>query len=493
MNDALLGIDLGTTAVKVGLFADDGRLLALSTQEYTLDTPRESWAELDAEVYWRRVAAGTAEVTRQAPAWRVAAIGLSSQGQTFVLLDAAHRPLRPAIVWLDTRAREEAAFLQEKLGAEALQRHLGVPFARPISSGPKLLWVKRHEAPVWAKVRHAAMLPEFIGQRLTGEYVCDPSNMGTTDFYGRLGWWPEALEAAGIPRELFGDVRDSGALLGRVTPEAASALGIEPGIPVGVGSNDQLTGALGVGNARPGLLSGAIGTAMAIVGTLPRDADLARTTIPAGAHAVPGLRYALTFSITTGILLKWYRDKFAPGSSYEELVRLAASVEPGAGGLLFLPHFAGIATPTFDATVRGGWIGLTLAHGPAHVVRALLEAVGFTVRDAIELLRRHFGREWTELRVLGGATRSDFWMQMIADISGAVVEKPACPEAAVLGAAICGGVAAGRLPGLAAASERFYRREKRFEPHRDAARYAEPYRRYRAAMEALYPGALGLG
>ena len=490
--NALLGIDLGATAVKVGLFsAEDGRMLGLSTQEYALSSPREGWAEMDAETYWRAVVAGVREVQRQAPDWRAVSIGLSSQGQTFMLLDKAHRPIRPAVVWLDVRAQKEADELLRKLGPEAWRARTGYPFCQAISSAPKLIWLAREEPEHWRRAHHVAMLPEFIGHRLTGQYVCDPANMESSSFYGDLGWWDEALKAAGIPRELFGDVKDSGERIGALTTAAAKELSLDPGLPVGVGSNDQLTGAIGVGNVRPGLMSGAVGTAMAIIGTLPGDAPPG-ANLPVDRHAAPGLRYALTFSITSGILLKWFRDGFAPGKSYDDLTAMAASVEIGAGGLTLLPHFAGMATPTFDSSVRGGLAGLTLAHGQAHLVRAVLESVGFMVRDSVELLRANFHRDWRSLRILGGATRSPAWVQMIADIAGMPIELPRCSEAAVFGGAILGGVAAGVLPGIVEASERFYASDRVFTPGADAMKYQEPYRRYRAAMERMYPGALGL-
>lgn len=490
---ALLGIDLGTTAVKLGLFAvADGRQLALAVREYPLQTPHDRWAELDAEVYWQAIVAGMAELRRQAPAAAVAAIGLSSQGQTFVVLDEADRPLRPAIVWLDTRGEAQCRRLLAELGADAYRRHTGTAFPQPISSAPKLMWLAEHEPATWRRIRHVAMLPEFIGHRLTGRYACDPCNLGSSGLLGEDGWWDDALRVAGTPREWFGDVVPTGGLVGTLTPAAAAALGLPPGLPVGSGSNDQLTGAVGVANVRPGILSGAIGTAMALVATLPGAGGPAAPRLAAHAHAVPGLRFALTFAMTTGILLRWYRDKFGGGQSYDELLARAAIVPPGADGLTFLPHFSGIATPTFDATVKGGLTGLTLAHGPEHVVRALIEAVAFTVRDALELLGESYPTRWEVLRVLGGATRSPLWLQLIADVSGLPVERPACHEAAVFGAALAGGVAGGLLPDLVSAAERGYRVDRRWTPGPDRDRYAEPYRRYRQAMEQLYPGALGL-
>lgn len=492
MPEALLGIDLGTTAVKVGLFsAEDGRALAVSTQEYALTSPHEGWAEMDAEAYWRAVVAGVREVRHVAPGWRAVSIGLSSQGQTFVLLDNVHRPIRPAVVWLDVRAEGEADELLRALGPEAWRARTGYPFPQTIASAPKLMWLARHERDRWARTRHVAMLPEFIAHRLTGRFACDPDDMASTGVYGEQGWWDEALRAAGIPGELFGEVVLSGRPIGALTASAAGELSLEPGLPVGAGSNDQLTGAIGAGNVRPGVMSGAIGTAMAIVGTLPGDARK-DGALPSFAHAAPELRYALTFTITSGILLKWFRDNFAEGESYETLVHAASSVPPGAEGLTLLPHFAGMATPTFNPSVRGALIGLTLKHGRAHMVRAVMESVGFMVRDSAELLRTGFQCDWQSLRVLGGATRSPAWVQMIADIAGVPVELPQCSEAAVLGGAILGGVAADVLPGIVEASERFYRPAGVFTPGGNSAEYREPYERYRKTMDLLYPGALGL-
>jgi xylulokinase len=406
-------------------------------------------------------------------------------------MDKDDRPIRPAVVWLDIRAQKEADELLRKLGPQAYRSHTGYPFPQGISSAPKLMWLSRNEPGNWKRVRHVAMLPEFIGHRLTGRYVCDPSDMGSSGFYGHLGWWGDALKAAAMPREFFGEVKRSGERIGEMTASAAAELSLEPGLPVGVGSNDQLTGAIGVGNVQPGLMSGAIGTAMGIIGTLPGDTpDTGR--LPAYDHAVPDRKFALTFSITTGILLKWYRDRFAEGKNYGDLVRIAGEVEIGANGLTLLPHFAGMATPTFDSSVRGGLVGLTLAHGQAHVARAILEAVGFMVRDAAELMRANFHRDWQSLRILGGATRSPVWIQMVADIAEMPIELPLSSEAAVFGGAILGGVAGGLLPGIIPASERFYRPARVFAPGPDSEKYRTPCRRYRAIMEQLYPGALGL-
>ncbi|HUS80275.1 MAG TPA: FGGY-family carbohydrate kinase, partial [Armatimonadota bacterium] len=252
-------------------------------------------------------------------------------------------------------------------------------------------------------------------------------------------------------------------------------------------SNDQLNGAVGVGNVRPGIASGTVGTAMAVITSyeMPKGQD-------ASAHPGRGLAYKLCFAKCTGMLLTWLRDTLAPGESYEALLAEAAEVAPGCEGLTCLPHFSGTATPTFRSDVRGGFVGLTLGHGRGHLVRAVAEAVCFTARDALELTARE-ARAPAELRMLGGATRSELWMQMMADVVGLPLQVPRCGEAPVLGAAIFAGVACGRFGSMVEGADTCYRPGRTFMSDQGRAQvYDQAYRAYRDAMERLYPGALGL-
>ena len=204
-----------------------------------------------------------------------------------------------------------------------------------------------------------------------------------------------------------------------------------------------------------------------------------------------GLYYTLTFGKTSGALLTWLRGLVGPEVSYAALLEEATGVPIGCEGLLLLPHFCGVATPTFRSDVRGGVVGLALVHKRAHFVRAVAEATCFLARDALTLAR-HAGQEPNELRMLGGATQSDYWMQMMADVVRLPLEIPACTEAALLGAAVFAGVTSGRFASVAEGAEAFYRPRKRFAPReREAKEYEGPYAAYREAMERLYPGALG--
>lgn len=508
---ALMGLDLGTTAVKVGIFdAQTGEPLGVARSEYTPTSPRAGWMELDAREYWRAAAEATRAAHRQAGAPQVAGIGLSSQGQTLVPLDGALRPLRPAIVWLDTRAEEQARRLNELLPAEDLRRHRGAAAINAIDSAPKLLWLREHEPETWAATRHVVMLPDYLGLLMTGELRLDLSNAGSMALVDRVtdDWWDAGLEAVGLPREWLSPLGHAGEAIGLLSESAARELGLGAAVPVALGCNDQLAGAVGAGNVEPGLASGTAGTAMAIVTTLRALPEPMPAGLLMGRHAVPGLCFLLTYAKTSGVLLTWLRDLLG-GGDYEALLAEAAGAPVGCDGLVCLPHFSGTATPTFRSEVRGGFVGLTLGHGRAHLLRAAAEAVCCCARDALALAADAASRAGSptcgatnegaprgapirELRMLGGAARSDWWMQMMADVVRLPIAVPACADAAVLGAAVFGGVAAGLLGSIEEGGRRFYRPERRFTPDSDLApAYDAAWSAYRDAMERLWPGALG--
>ncbi len=490
---ALMGLDLGTTAVKVGLFdADSGEALGVARSEYTPVSPRPGWLELEACEYRRAAVEATRAAHAQAGAPRVVGIGLSSQGQTFMPLDGSHRPLRPAIVWLDTRAEEQARRLSARFDPDELRRRRGVPAFNAIDSAPKMLWLREHEPEMWAATRHLVMLPDYLGLMMTGALRLDLCNAGSTGLVDRTvdDWWQAGLDAVGVQREWLSPLGWPGERIGGLTVAAARELGLEAGTPVALGSNDQLNGAVGAGNVEPGLASGTAGTAMAIIATLAHIPEPMPDGMNWGKHPVPGLWYLLNYAKTSGVVLTWLRDLLGAGD-YDALLAEAEQVPAGSDGLVCLPHFSGTATPTFRSDVRGGFVGLTLGHGRGHLVRAVVEAVCFCARDALALTAS-IAQSATELRMLGGAAQSDWWMQVMADTVRLPVAIPACAEAAVLGGAIFGGVAAGRLESIEAGARRFYRTAKRLEPRAEMAEvYDAAYAAYRDAMERVYPGALG--
>ncbi|MBD3176930.1 MAG: hypothetical protein GF320_17270 [Armatimonadia bacterium] len=491
MTPASLGIDLGTSATKVGLYAaGDGRQLALSSQSYDLASPESGWAELDAEEYWRAVGCGVRDVLRRAPSVDVVAMGLSSQGQTFVCLDSDDQPLRPAIAWLDARAHREAAEVRERLGAQAFRRRTGLPEPSAIDSLSKILWLRRHEPTTMERCRRALLLPAFIALRLTSRAVCDPANGASTGMLDRLTgeWWHEALALCTLPAQAMGEVAPARSVAGELTPDAAGALGLAPGIPVAVGTNDQYAGALAVGNREPGRLSGTLGTAMPLLATVEDAAPFEGSGLLLAPHPLGSGWFAMAYTKTAAACLDWLRRILDDTAGTGLLVDEAMALAPGAGGVTCIPHLTGISTPSFDDSVRGGFLGLSLGHGRAHLVRAAMEAVCFSARDSLALLGS-VGRDWSEITLTGGATASTDWMSMLADVLGITVRVTDAPEAACRGAALLGLLASGDEGALdwPAGSPQG---DVAYQPNPSVAgAYDTAYSGYVQAMDALYPGA----
>ena len=483
MSDGLyVGIDLGTTGVKVALFDVSGNMPAMAVRETRLDTPAPGFAEFDGLAYADHVFDCLREVL-SAPgvdANAVRAIGFSSQAQTFVLLDADGVPVRPAVSWLDVRAEAEAAELTR------IARDLGEGDVFTVSSLPKILWIRRHEPAVFERVQQILLLPDYLIWRLTGRSLSDIVTAASTCASSRWqGEWIDGLlEPCGLTASQMPDIVGTGSSAGRLADRVAAELGLPEHVIAVAGTNAQNTGALGAGTMRPGCASMALGTALAIVVT-----SATREPVPNGVMVGPhpasssdgpdgALYTVLAYAKTAGIVLRWFRDTFAPDRSYEELFRELSEAPIGAEGLSCLPHFSGSATPEFCPSMRGAFAGLTLGHGRKHMARALVESLCFTVRENLDRLDQV--SKVSELHALGGGAKSDQWLQMIADATGVPVERPVQSEAACLGAAELAMVADGAFESVADVSEALYRVDRRFEPDPAKRRaYDEARDRYR--------------
>ncbi|NLC59390.1 MAG: hypothetical protein GX774_21335 [Armatimonadetes bacterium] len=485
---AYLTFDIGTTALKSALIDEAGRMLALHTSEYALRTPQPDRAEMAPETYWRAAIEGArAVLTRsgRAPA-EVAAIGFSSQGQSFVPLDRAGRPLHDVIVWVDNRAQAVAdAWEAEWLSREEYHRISGYPGLPAGLTLFKIAWLAQH-APAAHRAWKFLCLPDYLIYRLTGETVTDRVIAQFSGLYDlrRGDWEPRLLAAAGIGPEQLPRLQEPGTVAGRLRPEAAAALGLPPGVPVCVGANDQIAGAVGAGNARPGIVTETTGTALALIATTETLLEDARLCV--GRHAAPDACFAMAFTTTSAIVLKWLRDQCVPGQEYATFLAGVETIAPGCDGLTALPHFAGTGTPTYNPAVRGAFAGLTLAHTRAHLARAILEACACMLQECLEPIQAH-GTHLDAIRSLGGAARSDLWLQIKADLLGIPVERPACPAAASLGAAILAATGVGHFGSIREGAEAWYRPARRFDPEASRfATYREVYDRYRALYTRLY-------
>jgi xylulokinase len=446
----ILAHDLGTTSNKASLYRDDGAIVASVTVSYPVDFGVGGKAEQHADDWWQAVAAATRQLlsqTHTSPA-AVACVVFSGQMMGAVLLDAQGQPLRPAIIWADTRSQREADHLIAQVGMERAYAITGHRINATYSLS-KLMWVRANEPALWARVRHVLLAKDYVAFCLTGRMVTDPSDASSMNAYDqRSGHWSdELLGAAAIDPALLPEIVASTAVVGGVTPAAARITGLLAGTPVVIGGGDGPAAALGAGIIAPD--SGAyayLGSSswVSLAADQPLYDPYMRTMT--FNHVIPG-RFVPTATMQAGgASLEWVVDLLAPGHPAERYGRLfaeAAEVAAAEEGLLFLPHLLGERSPYWNPRARGAFIGLAKHHGQAHMVRAVLEGVAMNLLTGLRAFEEQ-GSPVGPIDAIGGGARSDVWLQILADTWGRSVRRRSLvDEANSLGAAIIGGVAVG--------------------------------------------------
>jgi xylulokinase len=496
-----LGIDAGTTSMKAALFDLSGRALAVARAEYALDTPAPAVVECDAEVYWSACCRVVREALTAAriPADEVATVAISSQAETLIAVDAAGRPLRPAIVWLDNRAVAEAAEFRDRFGEEAMFRLSGQPEAAPTWPACKLLWLRRNEPHIFDAAAKFLLLEDFLLHRLTGEFVTEHS-LQTSSYMldiTRREWWQPVLDYLGVGSERLGRLVAPGALIGPLSAAGAEAVGLTTRTQAVASAIDQCVGALGAGNAIPGVITETTGAALAVVATIDRPYFDPRRRLPCYCHALPGLYCLLPWGQTAGMALRWFRDEFYPleserarengVDSYDQMTAEAARVPPGSDGLLALPHLEGAFTPEYNASARGAFFGATLRTGRGHFTRALMESVAFMLKRQVDLVEE-MGFPVSEVRSIGGGAASPLWLQIKADVLGKPLRTVEASEPGCLGAAVLGALATGCYGSASQAVTGMVRTKQQIDPERrNAQAYAEAFTRYCELYDRLAP------
>ena len=491
---ALLGVDLGAGSLKASVIALDGRLLGEAAAPIETQHPRFGWAEQDPRAWLAafNLAVPRALAAAGIGAGEVAAIGLSAGAHIPVLLDEADQPLRPAILWSDTRATAEAAELHARAGALILERSLNK--ANATWTLPMLAWIKRHEPAVAAKTRRLCLAKDYLRLCLTGTWETDFS-----DVIGALmgdlrsgGWSPELCALIDWPVETLPPVVAPTRIVGGVTAAAAGAAGLAPGTPVVCGSNDTTVEFFGIGAVEPGM--GAVKLATAGVLFSAADHPLVNPPISCYPHILPDLYYTATGTNSCASSHRWVRDTlFQPnagtadgGTSFAEMDRLAATAAPGSGGLLFHPYLQGERAPHWDPLLRADFVGLTMQHGRAEIARAVYEGIAFSIRDLVEQARG-VGQELGEVKLIGGGAKSATWRQIIADVTGLSLVLPGNGDAS-FGAALVAGVGVGLFPDPRGAVEACVTTVARAEPDlKRRAFYDDLFGLYRETQQALAP------
>jgi xylulokinase len=481
-----LGVDLGGSGAKAGVFGEAGELLGFGQVSAPVQATPEGYSEVPIESVYEAAREASRQAIAQAGR-RIRALAVASQGQTFVSLDAGGRPLHPAILWYDSRASEQAQRLTEALAQAAGAERK--PVVQAISTAPKILWLRQHQPQAMARAARYLLLPDYLCWRLTGTPVTDSNTAMSTGLYAEdaRDYCAAALQAAQIRPDELARIAQPGAPVATLRPEAAAEWGLEPDTLLVCGTNDQYAGALGAGNCAPGIVSETSGTCLALVTLTERLPEPLPVGLLGGRFPIQRYQFALAYAKTAGLVLDWLRREMCPGRSLEDLEQLAAAVPPGSHGLTVLPHFDGTVSPRPDPAVRGVFADLNLGHTLGDLYRAILESLSFSLRENVELMARS-GFDLTRIRSIGGGARSDLWLQMKADVTGLPVDRPACAEAATMGAAMLAATGAGIFDTVERSAEVFYRTQRTFEPcnaHRAA--YDAAYRRYQNLWQRLYP------
>jgi xylulokinase len=463
--EALVGIDVGTTAVKALAVSPSGEVLARAQASYPLSTPRPGWAEQDPEDWWRATQEALAAL-----GVKPAAIGLSGQMHGLVALDSADRVLRPAILWNDGRTQRQCELIEELVGFERLVALTGNRALAGFTA-PKLLWMREHEPELFAQIRSMLLPKDYVRLRLTGERATDVSDASGTLLFdvGARAWSAPLMDTLELDPAILPQALES--------PEPTGAW---EGIPVVAGGGDQAAGAVGVGaTVAGGPLSVVLGTSGVVFAALPGFAADPQARVHAFCHAVPGAWHAMGVMLSAGGALRWLRD-VTGGAAFDELMAEAEPWEPGVEGLTFLPYLAGERTPHADPEARGAFAGLSLRHDRGALARAAIEGVAFGLRDSLDLVRE-LGVDASVARASGGGAASDLFLRVVASALELPVERVAVDEGAAYGAALLAGAGTGTFSSVEEAAS-MVRPTATIEPAWDLT---EPLARFRALYPAL--------
>jgi xylulokinase len=476
-----LGLDVGTGGARAVAVDESGSVVAEASSEYPLHSPRPGWSEQDPEDWWRASREVLGKVAAELED-EVVGLGLTGQMHGSVFLDSSEQVIRPALLWNDQRTEVQCQEITEAVGKERQIEIAGNPALTGFQA-PKIVWLRDEEPENYSRVSHVLLPKDYVRLKLTGERATDASDAAGTlllDVRGR-DWSREILDALEISFKWMPKVYEGPESTGELDGTIAGELGLPPGIPVAAGGGDNAAAAVGTGIVREGLVSSSIGTSGVLFAHTDAFSPDPSGRLHAFCHAVPGAYHLMGVTLSAGGSLAWWRE--ATGRGYDELVGTAEQVPPGAEGLLFLPYLSGERTPHLDPKARGAFVGLTTRHTVAHMTRAVMEGVVFSLKNSLGIMR-DLGVPVEEIRATGGGARSTLWRQLQADVYGLPVRRTISDEGPAYGAALLGGVAAGVYGDVDEATSVVGLRGEVTEPDAERSRvYQDYYQVYRS----LYP------
>ncbi len=445
----LMGIDVGTTALKVGVFDFDGNLIAESKGRYKLFSKHPTWGEENPEDWWSTLVDVSKRIKNE-HLQNVKGICVGGQHPTLVSLDERGKPVKLAIIWMDRRAVCEAKALSEKLGIRL----------DPSDLLPKIMWIKNNEKEKYERVKWFMQSIGYIDYKLTDS----PTSIA---FYKERPPWPaKYIEAAGIDKDKFPQTKFMNEIVGEVTLKASKETGLPAGTPVVGGIIDAFASFLGAGTVEKGAFCEVGGTSDVVALSWDRPLQDALNRVWCFPHVLDGRWLIGAMTSTSGRSLDWFKNNFDPDKSYEEMIPKTGEVEAGSNNLIFLPYLCGERCPIWDPNARGVFFGLSTLHSKCHLTKAILESVGYSVKHNMEIISE-LGGEIKEVRVCGGQAKSDVWNQIKADIWGKELLIPSVLDTEVVGEAIIAGNGIKEFKNLEDAAKNFVRIKKITRPRKE--------------------------
>ena len=493
-----LGIDIGTSGTRAILIDQKGKLRGVGSASHTCQSPHPLWSEQSPAEWWAAVRESVPAAVKAAGAkpGDIAGVGLSGQMHGLVLLNKKHEVLRPAILWNDQRTGAECEEITSKAGG---RKKLLDMVSNPALTGftaPKILWVRKNEPKIFEQAVKALLPKDYIRFCLTGEFATEVSDASGTLLLdiNKRQWSKALLDKLSLDRSLLPDVFESTVVSGKISAAASDALGgaIAAGTPVVGGGGDCAAGAVGAGIVKSGICSVSIGTS----GVVFVHADQPKTD-PEGrahtfCHAVPGKWHNMGVTLCAGGSLQWFKNalghpesavaKLTGGDPYDILVQEALGTPAGSEGLCFLPYLSGERTPHADSYATGSFIGITPRTTKGHMARSVVEGVGYSLRDCLEIFRG-MKVPVEEVRVTGGGAKNVFWNQVLADVFGQATCSLAASEGAAYGVALLAAVGTKEFKSIEEACEATVRT---CAPVKADPKRAKVYEKYYPLWQNLY-------
>jgi len=476
-----LGIDLGTSAVKLLLLDRDGKIVKSVSKEYGVSYLNGNWAEQNPEEWWNAVCSGLENILDEDSKSKLESISFSGQMHGLVILDEEDRIIRPAIIWCDQRTEKEC----EELNSLPWLGRITGNQALTGFTAPKILWIKNNEYENFKKIRKIMLPKDFIAYKLSKIHAIDVSDASGTLILNvsERKWSKEMIDYLGIKVQNLGQVFESAEVIGTIDDEVAKEFGLNEGVKIVIGGGDQAVGAVGVGAIKEGVISVALGTS----GVDFSSTDEYRADKNYRLHSfcdANGKYHQMGVMLSAAGAFKWWVEDINESKDYGHYNEIAEKVEVGSKGLFFLPYLIGERTPHNDSNVRGSFIGLTHNHKKGEMTRAVLEGVAFALRDSFDLLK-DMGIRIEKIRVSGGGAKSVLWKQILADVLGKpVISIDSAAEGPALGAAILAAVGAKRYETIEEACEEIINEVEIYEPNlENNAIYNVGYKKFKS----LYP------